>query len=206
MSPNPFGTIWVSPRETVRRIVAENPQLHVMLLTCLAGVGQALDRASMRNAGDKLPLAAIIAVACIIGPLAGLLGLWISSHLIRLTGSWIGGTGNRQHLKTAIAWSGVPAVFSLPLWIPQLLLFGSDLFTKETPRLDAYPILLIPLIAFSLTELALAIWSIVLLCHTIAEVQGFRSAWRGFSNLLLTGAIIVVPLILIIVLIVLFKR
>ena len=198
MSPSPFITIWTSPRETVRRIIAENPELHVTLLACLVGVGDTLDRASARNAGDKLPIGVIVGVAGVLGPLGGLLSLWISSHLLRWTGRWIGGTGDRQHLKTAIAWAAVPMVFSLPLWIPQFVLFGSDMFTEETPRLDARPRLWVLFIGIAVTEVIMAFWSLVLLCHTVAEVQGFRSAWRGFGNLFLAGAVIVVPLILLV--------
>ena len=194
----PFRTIWTRPRDTVRRIIAENPELHVVLLVCLAGIGQTLDRASMRNAGDNMPMAAIIGVACVFGPLGGLLSLWVGSHLIRLSGTWIGGAGSREHIKTAIAWASVPAVVALPLWIPQILLFGSDMFTEETPRLDAQPMLLIPFFAIALAEIVLGVWGAVLLCNTTAEVQGFRSAWRGLGNIILAGAVIVVPLVLIV--------
>lgn len=206
MSLNPFITVWTSPRDTVRRIVADNPELHVILLACLAGVGETLDRASMRNAGDKMPIAVIIGIACVLGPLGGLLSLWISSHLLRWTGRWIGGTANREHLKTAIAWATVPAVFALPLWIPELLLFGSDLFTEETPRLDAQPLLWIPFIAIAVVEVVLGVWSFVILCHTVAEVQSFRSAWRGLGNVLLAGAVIIVPLFLIVLTVLVFTK
>ena len=191
----PFRTIWTRPRYTVRRIIAANPELHVALLVCLAGIGKALDRASMRNAGDSVPMALIIGVACVFGPLGGLLSLWIGSHLIRLSGTWIGGTASRQHIQTAIAWASVPVVFALPLWIPLLLLFGSDMFTEQTPRLDAQPLLLVPFLACALAEIVLGVWAFVLLCNTIAEVQGFRSAWRGLGNIIVAGAVIVVPLV-----------
>lgn len=194
----PFRTIWTRPRDTVRRIIAVNPELHVVPLVCLAGIGETLDRASMRNAGDNMPMASIFGVACVFGPLGGLLSLWIGSHLIRLSGEWIGGVGNRKHIKTAIAWSSVPAVFALSLWIPQILLFGSEMFTASTPRLEAHPILLIPFLAIALAEIVLAVWGVVLLCKTIAEVQGFRSAWRGLGNLILAGAVIFVPLFVIV--------
>ncbi|MCA9133222.1 MAG: hypothetical protein KDA45_08705, partial [Planctomycetales bacterium] len=114
---------------------------------------------------------------------------------IRLSGTWIGGAGNREHIKTAIAWASVPSVFALPLWIPQLLLIGSDMFTTETPRLDAQPMLLIPFLALAFAEIVLGVWAFVLLCNTIAEVQGFRSAWRGLGNLILASALIIVPLL-----------
>lgn len=198
MSRSPFLTIWTSPRATVRKIVAENPSFHVTLLACLAGVGEALDRASTRDAGDKMPIIAIIGIACVLGPLAGLVSLWISSHLLCWAGRRMGGTGTPEHLKTAVAWAAVPAVLTLPLWIPELLLFGSDMFTSETPRLDSKPLLWIFFLVFAAVEVVLSIWSFVLLCHTVAEVQGFRSAWRGFGNVLLAGAVIIVSLFLVI--------
>jgi hypothetical protein len=180
----------------VQRLVADNPTQHVTLLVCLSGIGETLNRATARNAGDRLPTEGIIALAVFIGPLGGLISLWILSHLLRLTGKWIGGIGNRVHLKTAIAWAAVPAVFALPLWIPELLLFGSDMFTSETPKLDAQPALGIVLVATGFAEITLGIWSLVLLCNTVAEVQGFRSAWRGLGNLVLAGLLLLIPLIL----------
>jgi hypothetical protein len=202
----PFRTIWTRPRDTVRRIIAVNPELHVVLLICLAGIGQTLDRASMRNAGDKMPMAAIIGVACVFGPLGGLFSLWVGSHLIRLSGNWIGGVGNREQIKTAIAWASVPSVFALPLWIPQIVLFGSDMFTAQTPRLDAQPNLWIPFLAITLAEIVLAVWAYVMLCNTIAEVQGFRSAWSGLGNIILAGAIIIVPLLAVVFGVVLLSK
>lgn len=195
---NLFRTIWTHPRLTVREIVLTNPALHVTSLACLAGIGQALDRASMRSSGDSTPLITILGVACVIGPLAGLFNLWIGSHLLKLTGNWIGGIASREHLKTAIAWGSVPAIATLPLWIPQLLLFGSEMFTSATPTLDAQPMLLIPFLLMSLVELVFGIWSLVLMCNTIAEVQGFRSAWRGLGNAILAFAVIFLPILLLV--------
>ena len=145
-----------------------------------------------------MSVATIVGIACVFGPIGGLVGLWIGSHLIRLSGSWIGGLGNREHIKTAMAWAYVPSVCALPLWIPQLLLFGSDMFTEATPRLEAQPSLLAPFLAILLAEMVLAIWAFVLLCNTVAEVQGYGSAWRGFGNLLLAVAIIIVPLMMVV--------
>jgi hypothetical protein len=194
----PFRTIWTRPRDTIRSIIAVNPQLHVLLLICLAGVANTLDRASSRNLGDKMSLAAVLVFACVFGPLGGLLSVWISSHLIRWTGDWVGGEGCREHIKAAIAWASVPVVFALPLWIPLLLIFGSEMFTEETPSLEAQPMLLIPLLGIALIEIVLAVWSLVLLCNTIAEVQNFRSAWRGLGNLLLAGLVMIVPIFVIV--------
>lgn len=194
----PFRTIWTRPRDTIRWIVATNPQLHVMPLICIAGIGETLDRASLRNVGDTVPLWVILALAIGLGPLSGLISVWISSHLLRFTGAWMGGVASRQHLKAAIAWASVPAIFSMPLWIPQLLLFGPETFTSTTPLLDSQPMLGTVLVVLGLAETVAGIWSFVLLCNTIAEVQGFRSAWAGLGNLILAGLVIFVPLVAII--------
>jgi hypothetical protein len=188
----PFKTIWTAPRRTVRRIIAVDPSLHVIALVCLAGVGQALDRASSRNAGDNLPLAAILGTACLVGPLGGIFMLWLGSHMIQLTGKWIGGVGKREHIKTAIAWSYVPSAFAVLLWIPMILLVGIDVFTNEMPSIEAQPLLLAPFLAIVFTQVVLALWSFVLLCNTIAEVQRFRSAWRGLGNILLAALVLFV--------------
>ncbi|MBX7245594.1 MAG: YIP1 family protein [Candidatus Sumerlaeaceae bacterium] len=196
MTPSPFRTIWTSPRETIRRIVANDPEFYVIFLTCLVGIQGSLDRASARSLGDKWPVPFIIGLACTAGPVGSLLSLWLFSHLIRWTGRWLGGTAIREHIRTAIAWGYVPVVFSLPLWIPELALFGSELFTEETPRLDSQPELLISFLAFCAVEVVLGLWALVLFCNTIAEVQGFRSAWAGLGNFCLAVAVVIVPVIL----------
>ncbi len=195
----PYKTIWTSPRQTVRRIIAVNPSLHVIALVCLAGVGQALDRASSRNAGDNLPLVAILGTACLVGPLGGIFMLWFGSHMIQLTGKWIGGVGKREHIKTAIAWSYVPSAFAVLLWIPMILLVGMDVFTEEMPSIEARPLLLAPFLAIVFTQVILSIWSFVLLCNTIAEVQRFRSAWRGLGNVILAALVLFVALFTVVI-------
>lgn len=196
---NPFKTIWFRPRATIRQIISTNPALHLLLLVALGGITQTLDRASSRNAADSLPLVLVFIIACLLGPLGGMLSLWIGSHLIRLTGSWMGGIGNREHIKAAIVWAAVPGICTLPLWIPKLLLLGSDMFTEASPRHEAQPWLIFAVLPFLLAELVLSVWSYVLICNTIAEVQGFRSAWAGLGNLLLAGMVIFAALIVFLV-------
>jgi hypothetical protein len=185
---SPFLTIWRRPRETVRWIVAENPSLHVMWLACLAGIGDLLGRAFAPEAGDRSTMAITVAIvgACIRGPIWGLLNFWIFSHLIRWTGGWIGGKATREHLKAAMGWALVPFVCGVPLWIP--LVVNSYIFSEDSPSLAAQPVLLVvALLAILLVEMILAVWAIVLLCQTVAEVQGFRSGWRALGNIFMSA-------------------
>lgn len=202
LAPAPFKTIWTRPRETVRRIVTEDPAYGLILITCLLGIDRFLSNAMNRNLGDKFSTPSILILACVVGPLGGVLSLWIGSHLIRWTGAWLGGTASVVHLRAAMAWSAIPALVAMPLWIPELLVFGSELFTSETPLIDDSPAKLALLVGFSLIELALGIWSFVLLCHTVAEVQAYRSAWRALGNLAVAGLVVLVPIVLLALLLV----
>ena len=182
----PWRTMWTAPRQTIRRIVSRDPRLHVVTLLCLNGIGQSLGRASQRNAGDVMALPAILGTALVGGALGGCLGGWIVSHVLRITGRWIGGSAERSHLLAAFAWSAVPTVVGLTIWIPQFAVAGTDLFTSATPRLDASPVASMVMVVTGILGIALAVWSFVLACNTVAEVQGFRSAWAGFGNLVLS--------------------
>ena len=198
---SPFLTIWRHPRETIRWIIAEDQSLHVMWLVCLAGIVDVLSRDFARDTGDR-PMAAIIAAilgACISGPLRGLLSLWIFSHLIRLTGGWIGGRATREHIRAALAWGLVPIVSGLPLSI--LLAVNSHMFADEAPSLAAQPRLLVfGLMGAILVQLVLTAWSVALLCQTVAEVQGFRSGWSALGNLSMATVLFLVSVFIIITL------
>lgn len=93
-----------------------------------------------------------------------------------------------------MAWASVPSLLAWSFWIPKILVFGSEMFTEQTPQLDSQPTLLVAFSAIAFAEIVLGVWSLVLLCNTIAEVQGFRSAWRGLGNMLLAGAFLLVPI------------
>jgi hypothetical protein len=128
--------MWTRPRATIAQIVQRDPTHMVLVLAAIAGFGQALDRASMRSAGDTLGLPTIFVAAAVAGPVDGLVTLYLGSLLLRLTGSWIGGKASGEQIRAAMAWSGVPLIWALLLWIPELAIFGTELFTTATPRMD----------------------------------------------------------------------
>lgn len=199
---NPWFSIWTRPRATIQQIIDTDPTRMVILLAALSGISQTLDRASFRSVGDTLELPTILLIALIAGPIGGILSLYIGGALIRWTGSWIGGTGTSENLRAAIAWSSVPVIWILPLWIPVLGIYGEEMFTTETPRLDASLKLLFLLVGIALFEVAIGVWSFVILLKCIGQVHEF-SAWRALGNVVLAFLLIVVPLLITVLAIVL---
>jgi hypothetical protein len=191
---NPFLTIWTRPRATIRAIVDTDPTYRVLALTSASGIVGALNNAAQRNAGDRLPVSAILGMAIVVGPIGGLIGLYVGAWFLGLSGRWLGGRADSEDIRSALAWSAVPTLVVIPIWIIQLAVFGHEMFTSAMPSVEANPLLYIVVIATAVAETVLAIWSFVIVLKTLGEVQGF-SAWRAFGSMLLITLIILIPLV-----------
>ena len=198
---NPWVSIWTKPRATIQQIVDTDPENSITLLVCMGGFAGVLARATGRGLGDTMELPAIFILAAVLGPFAGVISLYIGSALISWTGKWIGGIASSQNIRAAMAWSSVPIILSLVLWIPELILFGEELFTTETPIIDASLSLTITIMIFWMIELIIGIWAIVIYLKCLGQVQGF-SAWKALANAFLSGLVALIPLVIIVLLLV----
>lgn len=175
----PWLKIWTAPRGTMRAIVDADPTRHVLFLAAVGGVSQSLDQASGNSMGDSWPIGLLVAGALLLGSLGGILSLYIGGALFRWTGSLFGGRANSEQVRAALAWSLLPRIAALVLWVPYLALYGQEMFTSYAPRVVSSPQ---PLLALSALDLALGIWSLFLIVKTVAEVHRF-SAWRALAAL-----------------------
>lgn len=191
----PWLTIWTSPRATFRRIVDHGPEEHlVLILFMFGGFAHALDIASVRDWGDILPLPAIFLICAIVGPVGGVVGFCVYGALLKWTGGWIGGQGSSVQIRAAIAWSYVPLIWALILWVPELALFGQDIFTSEMPSIATNPSLVSLFFGFVIIKIIIGIWAFIIHLKCIGEVQKF-SAWKALGNVLLSNLVIVVIIV-----------
>jgi len=193
---NPWFSMWTQPRATIQQIVDTDPERLVLILSAVAGFSETLDRAVMKSLGDRLDWPVIIAIAAVAGPIGGIIGLYLGGALIRWTGTWLNGQAPSKNIRAAMAWSSVPLIWALLLWPPELALFGQELFTTETPLMDASPGLLYAYLAFALVETTIGIWVCVAFLKCLGQVQGF-SAWKALGNVLLASLVIAIPLLVI---------
>lgn len=191
--PSPLLSIWLKPRETIRRIVETNPTKYVIPLAMLAGIGQSLDRASSRSTGDAIPIVAILALASIAGSIGGLLMLYVGGAIYRWASGRLGGQASPEEIRAALAWSNVPIIAALPLTFLQAFLLGSGMVTSVTAAWDSDPLLARFILGSSIVELVAAIWTFVLLLQTLSEVQRF-SVWRALVSMLLLFVVSLVPI------------
>ncbi len=185
-----WWSIWTQPRVTMQRIVERDARRGVVALAGLAGFHEALNRVSIRSAGDHLDLSVMLLAVAIAGPLVGIFSLYVGAAILSWTGKWIGGNAPVLNIRAAIAWSSVPFILALVLWVPQVLLFGREMFRTETPRMDASPNLVL---AFAVIGIGVGIWHVVVFLKCLGQVQGF-SAWRALTNAFLGGLVVIAAL------------
>lgn len=200
---NPFLTIWTRPRATIRQIVARDPKQYLLPLVFLSGVGDLLDQASIHNLGAFFSVSFLVLAALLFGFLFGLFQLLISAFCVKFTGQMFNGRANQVALRAAIAWASIPAICGSILYIPEIGIFGGETFTDAVDSFEAQPLLWIPFTIIQGTAFVLGMWSFIICCHTVAELQGYRSAWTGFWNLIfafLVGLLLVLtPIFLLLI-------
>ena len=176
----PFKTIWFDPRSTIQQIVSRDPTLYVIPLACVYGFTNALSHARTRalELNAIAPITFVILV--LLSPLLGLISIWIFSALVRGTGTWLGGEATDEEVRAATIWGSLPMIATLPFRLIHLAIAG--VFMASNDPADLVAVLSPVVSSINWVSLALSLWAIPMLCKTIAEVQGFRSAWMGFAN------------------------
>lgn len=175
---NPFLTVWVKPRQTIRHIVETQPGGAAGLALIMAAFAGKFVMGAVPSAEQLgAPLLTVATVSVIAGALGGLGAWYLFGWFYRWVGSWFGGQASAAQVRAAIAWVEVPTLVLFAFWIIVFLL---------SP--DAATILLVP-------SLIVWGWQTVLACHTLGEVHRF-SAWKGFGTLLIPNTLIMVPVFL----------
>ena len=193
---NPYLTIWMKPRATIRGIVNENPSFRVLPIAAAGGILQALQVAVMVWAGDQLSVSMILLFCFVLGPPLGLILLYLGAWIVKLSCRMLGGHADSREVRAALAWSSIPFLATAPLYIVRFALVGKELFTFEKPSVVSQPALFYLLVATFVPEVVLSIWWLVVTLKALAEVQRF-SAWRALSSMLLLLAPFVVLIVIV---------
>ncbi len=202
---DPFLSIWTQPRKTIQHIVDSKPEHHVLLLASLYGFALILDIPLTDPDIEAFSVQLLFLLAVVIGPLIGIIGVYFSGWLLSFTGRWLKGTAPVAHIRAAVAWSSVPTISILLLVIPLLLILGEQAYAASALNNPANPFLALLPLGYFLLKIILAIWSAVIFCKALGQVQGF-SAWKALGNSVLATAVVFIPLIILIILIVAIQQ
>lgn len=183
LKENPWLNIWVNPRKTIAGIIKYNPSVNLWLLSILHGLPMLLHVAQNMSLGAEFKTGWILFSAIILAGLVGIIGISIGALFCQWTGKWIGGKGTFVNVRAAVAWSNVPNIVTLIMWGLVIAAFGKDIF-NGTFSSTAFTWKQMLLVGAGIIQLAMSIWSIVILVKGLAEAHGF-SAWKGLLNAVL---------------------
>ena len=194
MTLNPWRSIWLQPRATIRQIVTTDPDRHVLALIAansvigavLAGVTSALQ--------GQFGLLFLLLLVLVVAPIFAVIMLYLVALLLRWTGRWLGGVASSRDLRAALAWGCVPSLLAGAALLVALLVPGLDLFPTPPPELQSEPFALATYGLGSKIQLLAGVWSLFTMIKCIAEVQGF-SAWRALGNYLLAILMMIVAIV-----------
>lgn len=191
---NPWFAIWARPRAVMRQLMWSHPEGTVLMLAALQGIVDMVSQSTFAAGNADMAWLKVFFAVLVTGPLAGLLLLYLGAFLLRVTGRWLGGEGTSVNIRAAWAYSSIPVVWGMLLWIPGFAIFGEELFLLETPRINASPFLYNSWLAFAGLWAVIDVWAFVVFLKCLAEVQYF-SAWRALANAFLAVMIMLFPLV-----------
>jgi hypothetical protein len=184
LSINPWTQMWVRPRETIRAIIHTNPGYMYPLLCFIYGFPMALQLAQNFSLGTRFSAAGIVVGALIVAIILGAVMINIATALFTWTGKWIGGVGTYQQIRAAVAWSNMPAVVNIAIWMTNLAVFGGRIFRSDFIETQFVGSELSVIFLTAVVQLVIAVWAFIITLKALGEVQGF-SAWKALLNILI---------------------
>lgn len=191
-----FTQIWTSPRKVCKYVNETGYEKHFYLLLILSGIARAFDRASQRNMGDHSSIWSIIGISILAGALLGWLTFYLYAALLSWTGKWLKGKGNTDSLLKIICYGMVPTIAALLLLIPQIAIYGNEIFKTDGDITSAGWALNIIVYGSMFLEFIFAIWTIVICVIGISEVQKL-SIGKSILNAILPIFVIIIPILII---------
>jgi len=189
---DPWFAIWTRPRAALRQILDSDPRRSIYRLAALGGIAGALKLATESGAAETAPVATTLAIAVTGGALGGVLFLFLFPGLVRVAGRWLGGRGGMIEIRAAVAWSNVPEIWGMALWLPRAVLLGEEMFQPVPPGIEGNPPAALFFGLLVLAQTLVGFWGLVIGLKCIAEAHRF-SAWRALGTLVLVGLMLIVP-------------
>lgn len=186
---NPWLSIWTQPRATISTIVSTNPNRSLWFLSAIYGFCSLLNLFQTMALGNSLTTMAIFLLAFLLSPFWGYLLFAIWSGVVTGVGRLLKGQGSFKAIRAAYAWSCVPIILNIPLWLLMVALFGHQLFQNLPNSELLSQSLIAALFTILIAKVVLAIWSLVIYLNALAEVQQF-SVLRAIGNVILAGVVL----------------
>lgn len=180
---NPWFSMWMRPRQTIRQVIETDPRQHVLLVTALGGACDIIDPELIADESLNIILAKFIG-QMLFGAAVALVGLFLMGWMVKVVARWFGGVGTALHTRAAIGWGYVPVAWLLPLMIVlNIVVLANPIDAENGDFIVAMYVIA------ALMMLSVGIWQLIVTSCAVAEVYQF-TGFGGFGVLLLAGLIV----------------
>jgi len=195
-------TIWYQPRATVRRGLENPSSVFELIVAAFFGITSFLENAKQEHFGDSWSLGLVFTLALIVGPMVGVLSLYLMSALLRWSGKLFGGRASYAELRTAVAHGWIPFVWTGTLQAILFVLYGKQTFSIRGPSdIGDFAFLKGMFVGLLPIWILLGVWIVVIAVQCLSEAQGF-SAWLAFANYFVAFMVMVVAAIVMVIVVV----
>ena len=168
---HPLKEVWLRPRRVFRELARQPVGVVDYLLAAAQGIGNYLMLYQSQVSESHLSVSDIVGNSLRIGPIAGVVGVFIFSLIYGRLGARIGGNSTRNQVFHVLAYGGAPVAATLILWGLALLLIG-DAALVVAPGADVDGFVWIILRVQFAANLLLLFWSVVLQVMGFSEILG----------------------------------
>lgn len=186
---NPWFAIWTKPKATITQIVAENPNRSLWLLAFIYGFSSLMNLFQSMAIGNATSTVLALILTLIIAPFYGYISFAIWSWFVYFTGKWFKGQGTYHAVRASYAWSCVPILLTIPLWILMLIIFKEQIFNNFSDPSLLSSGLTFFLFVILIAKVVLAVWAFVIFVNALSAVQQY-SVVRSIFNIIVAGIIL----------------
>src|SRR5215468_8929866 len=120
----PWGTVWLSPRLAVDRVIAAESRLAILVLAAVGASAQVVAQFVLAGSMGALREWRIILGGVLLGVLLGMINLYVWAPLLGWSAQLFGGRAPIWSVRAALAWGAAPNAIGLSIGLIVIGLLG----------------------------------------------------------------------------------
>ena len=178
---NPFLSVWLHPKQTARYVIEHKTIVYALMLVVIGYIASGFSGFMNSELYPDFSYVWIFLISIILGPILGIIMMFIASGIVFLIGKLLKGTGSFWDVFKASSLSSIPAIFTGPFYILWMFVSPESFFFKDEVSTVA--------VIVSIIMIVTAIWSIVILVAAVAEAHQF-SIIRSIISLIIPAILL----------------
>ena len=178
---NPFLSVWLHPKKTARYVIEHKTIVYALTLVILGYIASGFSAFIDTALYPDFSYVWIFLITITLGPILGLIMIFITSGIVFLIGKLLKGTGSFWDVFKAYSLSSIPAIFTGPFYILWMYVSPESFFFED--GISAIAVIV------SIIMIVTSIWSVVIIVAAVAEAHQF-SIIRSIISLIVPAILL----------------